>query len=79
MPRTTPLAVVRRRRLLSQRQLAEAAGLSHTVIVDIETGKSRPRGATMRKIADALDVSVDQIAEFKRAIEAGPRQLELAA
>ena len=74
-----PLALLRRRKLLSLRDLAEKAGVTVVTLVDIENGRSRPRLQTMRKIAGALEVEPVQIREFRDAIERGPRQLELAA
>ena len=78
MPRPLPLAAWRRRRLLTQRQLASQAGVTQATLVDIEHGRSRPRVGTMRKLAAALGVEVTAIAEFKRVIEADD-QLSAAA
>ena len=70
MPNSTvPLATVRRRRLLTQRALADKAGVTQATIVALELGKATPRILTMRKIATALDVDPMDIAEFNRAIE----------
>jgi len=70
MPNSTvPLATVRRRKLLTQRALADMAGVTQATIVALELGKATPRIQTMRKIATALDVEPMEIAEFNRAIE----------
>jgi transcriptional regulator with XRE-family HTH domain len=45
------------RRLLSQRELAERAGLSPTTILKLESGRVvDPHPRTIRKLADALEV-----------------------
>lgn len=49
-------------KFLSQEELAERAGLSHALISHAETGKNRPRGRSLRAIAQALGVAPEQIA-----------------
>ncbi|MGH8827781.1 MAG: helix-turn-helix domain-containing protein [Jiangellaceae bacterium] len=44
------LRVARRRRGLSQRALAAAAGVSHTVVARVESGKSQPTLPTLKKL-----------------------------
>jgi transcriptional regulator with XRE-family HTH domain len=78
-PRAVPLAVLRRRKLLSLRDLAKKAGVTVVTLMDIENGRSRPRLMTIRKIAGALEVEPEQVQEFRDAIERGPHQLKLAA
>jgi DNA-binding XRE family transcriptional regulator len=64
------LATVRKRQRLSQRALAELAGVSASVIYAIENGRSTyPRLEVMRKLCDALKVEPTDIDEFRRAIE----------
>ena len=41
---------------MSQRQLAEAAGVSQLTIVILETNKAEPRPSTLGKLAGALEV-----------------------
>ncbi len=53
---------LRNERLLSQRELAEKAGLSPTTILKLEAGRveeSHPR--TVRKLVQALDVSPTEL------------------
>ena len=51
------LRKVRDKRLLSQRELAERAGLSPTTILKLESGRvDEPHPRTIRKLADALEV-----------------------
>jgi transcriptional regulator with XRE-family HTH domain len=55
------LAVHRRRRGLTQRQLGELAGVAHTTVQQLE---SLSRGAypqTMQKLATALGVSPEEL------------------
>ncbi len=44
------------RRLLTQEELAEKAGLSPSTIVNIERDRTEPYFQTIRKLARALDV-----------------------
>lgn len=78
-PRAVPLAVLRRRKLLSLRDLAAKAGVTVVTLIDIENGRSRPRLMTIRKIAGALEVDPEQVQEFRDVIEHGPHQRKLAA
>jgi transcriptional regulator with XRE-family HTH domain len=53
---------VRDERLLSQRELAEAAGLSPTTILKLEAGRVEdPHPRTIRKLAAALEVDPREI------------------
>jgi transcriptional regulator with XRE-family HTH domain len=59
MPRISgeKLRRIRDERLLSQRELAEKAGLSPTTILKLEAGRVEdPHPRTVRKLADALEV-----------------------
>ena len=55
---------LRQRKLLSQRELAELAGVSETTIVKLELGATRPHPGTLRKIAAALGISPEEMAEL---------------
>jgi transcriptional regulator with XRE-family HTH domain len=50
------LKAARVRRLLTQEELAEKAGVSPSTIVNIERDQTAPHVRTIRKLADALDV-----------------------
>ena len=50
------LREVRIRRLLTQGELAEKAGLSPSTVVNIERDQAEPQFRTIRKLAEALDV-----------------------
>jgi transcriptional regulator with XRE-family HTH domain len=47
---------LRRRHGLTQRQLAERAGLSLEGVYTVEAGRKRPRATTIQLLAAALDV-----------------------
>ncbi len=64
---TKVLARLREQRGLSQEQLAHAAGLTGSAYNRIEAGKSSPGWATVRRLAEALDLSM---AELGRMVEA---------
>jgi transcriptional regulator with XRE-family HTH domain len=46
---------------LSQEQLGERAGLSHSLITKSENGKNRPRSDALDKLAEALDCTIDYL------------------
>jgi transcriptional regulator with XRE-family HTH domain len=55
---------IRQRKLLSQRELAEHAGVSETTIVKLELGATRPHPRTLRKIAAVLGISPEEMADL---------------
>ena len=58
-----PLRVWRDLRGLTQAALAEKAGVHRVTVAEIETGRKKGSIATLRALAVALDVSVDDLAE----------------
>ncbi len=67
---STALAVLRRRKMLTQRQLAAEAHVAPSTIYVLEAGRrTRPRFAVLQKIAAALGVDVTEVDEFRRVIE----------
>lgn len=50
---------LRKRKALTQAELAEAAGVSTDTIVKLENARHEPRPPTVRKLADALGVEVE--------------------
>jgi transcriptional regulator with XRE-family HTH domain len=65
----SPLAQVRKRKLLSQRDLAQRAGVALSTIYLIEAGKTEQvTFKVMRAVSNALEVAPDSIAEFRRAM-----------
>jgi transcriptional regulator with XRE-family HTH domain len=63
-----PLSAIRRRQLLTIRDLAERAHCSKQTIVGIEHGQQVPHPGTMRRIAAALEVAPETVAEFAAAM-----------
>lgn len=78
--KTNPIAAhLRERRLelgLTQEQVADAAGTSHTAISRLETGAHMPQLTTLRRIAGVLDEEL--LLCFQR-IEDGELEREFAA
>jgi DNA-binding XRE family transcriptional regulator len=58
----SPLRVYRGLRCLTQAALAQAAGVNRVTVAEIETGRKQGSVATLRKLADALGVAVDDLA-----------------
>ena len=55
------LRQARTRRLLTQDELAEKAGVSQSTIANIERNNAEPQFRTIRKLAKALDVDPTQL------------------
>lgn len=56
---------LRNRKGISQEVLADESGLSLRTIQRIENNETVPRGDTLKKIAKALDTSVDEIVDWE--------------
>lgn len=52
---------LRKRALLTQKQLAEKSGVGVTTIIRIERNQVEPHGSTIRKLADALGVGPEEL------------------
>ncbi|MDQ2651920.1 MAG: helix-turn-helix domain-containing protein, partial [Chloroflexota bacterium] len=66
------LKYLRQRARLTQRQLAERAGVSERGVSDLERGAiRRPYGETANLLADALELAGDQRTQFLRAAHHG--------
>jgi transcriptional regulator with XRE-family HTH domain len=76
------LVVIRESRMWTQVRLAEEAGVSPTTVSGIESGRiSRPRFATLRKLARALGVEPEELLSPPSSGESGavsPLSLEWA-
>ena len=59
--REAPLRVWREYRGLSQSDLARASGVNRVQIVEIESGRNSGSVYTLRKLAEALQIVVDDI------------------
>jgi mRNA interferase RelE/StbE len=57
-----PVAVFRDWRGLSQSELARKSGVNRTQIADIEAGRKTGSVATLKKLAEALRVTIDDLA-----------------
>jgi transcriptional regulator with XRE-family HTH domain len=55
------LRETRKRKLLTQEQLAERSGVGVATIIRIERNQVEPRGSTIRKLAAALDVEPEEL------------------
>ena len=73
------LVVIRERRMWTQAQLADEAGVSPTTVSGIESGRiSRPHFGTLRKLAEALGVEPEEFAPSPAVVEGGtPSTLSL--
>lgn len=57
---------LRKKRKISQEELAKQAGITYSTLIKIESGANdNPTMKTMKKIANALDVSLDELAGSK--------------
>lgn len=59
----SPLRVYRDLRGLTQATLAERAGVNRVTVAEIETGRKQGSVASLRALADALDVTLDDLME----------------
>jgi mRNA interferase RelE/StbE len=62
----SPLRVWRDLRGLTQAALAERAGVGRVTVAEIETGRKQGSVATLRALADALGVTLDDLAHPQR-------------
>ena len=53
----------RRKRFMTQAQLAKAAGISQRTLVNIETNKVEPHFSTILKLADALSIDPSKLVD----------------
>ncbi len=52
---------------LSQEELSEKSGLSLRTVQRIENGESTPRGDTLKRLADALEISPDNFIDIQNS------------
>jgi transcriptional regulator with XRE-family HTH domain len=74
------LAELRERRALTLRELAAMSGVAADTINQIELGHRKPRPSTLRKLARALEVDVEEFYEepIRPKVSAAPPSLEWA-
>ena len=58
------IKLIRTFRGLTQKELGDKAGIHEVAIRKYELGKNIPKPDQLRKIADALNVNVNSLAEF---------------
>lgn len=63
------LQLLRRRKALSRRDLAELAGTSESTIYRAESGRNALQPGTIRKLAKALDVSPEELTRDQMRME----------
>ena len=64
--RSTPLPglrKVRRKRGMTQRELAALAGIGHGTVSELETGRRGAYPTTIRRIANGLEISIEDLVE----------------
>jgi transcriptional regulator with XRE-family HTH domain len=59
------LKELRRLRALSQEELAEASGVGRATISRIERGETGAHGRTLRRLATALGVAVEELVKVE--------------
>lgn len=69
---------LRRRKLLTQKELAEAVGASYQTIQRWESGESTPRPAAMRRLCAVLDVTAEALLAALEATAAEGKALAAA-
>jgi transcriptional regulator with XRE-family HTH domain len=52
---------LRKRALLTQRELADKSGVGVTTIIRIERNQVEPHGRTIRRLAEALEVAPEEL------------------
>jgi transcriptional regulator with XRE-family HTH domain len=65
------LRTERRRRLMSQQDLADKAGTSEATVNRLENGLQQARFSTIRRLAEALDVQPGTLLEPEEATKSG--------
>ena len=63
MVKLSRLRTVRERKALTQRELAQKAGMSPTTVIQLELQRVDARATTVRKLANALDVPPEELME----------------
>jgi len=62
----------RTKRGLSQRALAERAGVGYVLVARLELGQTDPRLSTLRRLAEALNITVGELVEGAPGAEKRP-------
>lgn len=62
---------VREEQGLSQEDLAQRAGLPSSLLAHLESGDHDPTWGDMRRLAEGLEISLEELSELAEAIEFG--------
>ncbi len=65
------IAEIRKRKGLSQEQLADDAGINLRTVQRIENGETEPRGHTLSSICDVLDINIEDILNYGKVENKG--------
>lgn len=60
------IAGIRKRRRMTQRELADRLHIHHSMVTRWEKGQTTPRDETLERIAAALEVTVEELVEAER-------------
>lgn len=60
------LKVEREAAFLSIRELSEKSGVSASTITELEQDRTAPQPRTIRKLAEALDIPPEQLADLRK-------------
>lgn len=63
---------MREKRGITQERLAQDAGLTTGTVSLVERGRSNPAWGTVKALANALDVSIGELAKFSEKFESHP-------
>jgi transcriptional regulator with XRE-family HTH domain len=63
------LRQIRKRHLLSIRELARKAGVSPVTLMHVEQGKRTPALRTARRLSAALEIDPSEVDEFRPLLE----------
>ena len=56
---------LRKRALLTQKELADKSGVGVTTIIRIERNQVEPHGRTIRRLAEALEVAPEELVKME--------------
>ncbi len=65
----TRLSTIRKRKLLTQRALAERAGITPATVALLEMRRTRATLTTIQKICSVLNIDPAEVAEFRPALD----------
>lgn len=75
---TTRLRDLRRRKLMTQKELADAVGSTYQTVQRWESGESTPRPSALRQLCAVLDVTPDELLAALGSKDAEGKELAAA-